>query len=168
MVRTIRPEWRTAALWSRRDRPEPASSGPLVRANGGCTDTDNNSTGFSIGAPAPRNYLSALNPWGVTPAPESRALASLGFTRRRKAQAMRSIDTGHGFDGVLVCGCCTTARRTRRTSCACPLGVRFGIGWVLQGRSFADSQLGGHGRRELFHHLCVPWPILPRFVGDAS
>ena len=72
MVRTIRPEWRTAALWSRRDRPEPASSGPLVRANGGCTDTDNNSTGFSVGAPAPRNYLSALNPWGVTPAPEPR------------------------------------------------------------------------------------------------
>jgi uncharacterized protein len=35
-----------------------------LRANGGCTDTDSNSTDFSTGTPAPRNSASPLNPCG--------------------------------------------------------------------------------------------------------
>ena len=40
-----------------------------LRANGGCTDADNNSADFSIGAPNPRNSASALNVCGAPPAP---------------------------------------------------------------------------------------------------
>jgi len=40
-----------------------------LRASGGCTDADNNSADFSIGAPAPRNTSSALNVCGAPPAP---------------------------------------------------------------------------------------------------
>jgi len=39
------------------------------RANGGCTDTDNNSSDFSIAAPAPRNTASPLNACGAPAAP---------------------------------------------------------------------------------------------------
>jgi predicted extracellular nuclease len=40
-----------------------------LRANGGCTDSDNNSTDFAIGAPTPRNTASALNVCGAPQAP---------------------------------------------------------------------------------------------------
>lgn len=40
-----------------------------LRANGGCTDADNNSADFSIGAPNPRNTASPLNVCGAPPAP---------------------------------------------------------------------------------------------------
>jgi uncharacterized protein len=36
-----------------------------LRANGGCTDTDSNSTDFSTGTPAPRNSASPLNACGT-------------------------------------------------------------------------------------------------------
>jgi predicted extracellular nuclease len=41
-----------------------------LRGTNGCTETDNNSTDFSTGTPAPRNSASPLNPCGpVTPTP---------------------------------------------------------------------------------------------------
>jgi endonuclease G len=36
-----------------------------IRANGGCTDTDNNQADFATGAPTPRNSASPANPCGV-------------------------------------------------------------------------------------------------------
>src|SRR5262249_50907640 len=33
-----------------------------LRKNGGCTDNNNNNSDFTVGAPAPRNTASALNP----------------------------------------------------------------------------------------------------------
>ena len=38
------------------------------RAGNGCTDTDNNATDFTAGAPAPRNTATPLSPCPVTPA----------------------------------------------------------------------------------------------------
>ncbi len=48
--------------------PTPALSNTTadLRNSNGCTDTDNNSTDFTIGAPAPRNTLTALNACSVT------------------------------------------------------------------------------------------------------
>ncbi|MYM25912.1 ExeM/NucH family extracellular endonuclease [Duganella sp. FT135W] len=40
-----------------------------LRANGGCTDTDNNSSDFAIAAPTPRNSASPLNVCGAPSAP---------------------------------------------------------------------------------------------------
>lgn len=40
-----------------------------LRANGGCTDTDNNGSDFATGAPAPRNTASALHSCSAPPAP---------------------------------------------------------------------------------------------------
>lgn len=53
----------------------PAAAGTLsnttaaLRVANGCTDTDTNSTDFSVGAPAPRNSASAFNVCAVTNAP---------------------------------------------------------------------------------------------------
>lgn len=41
-----------------------SSSTALLRANKGCTDTDNNAADFATGTPAPRNTASALNACG--------------------------------------------------------------------------------------------------------
>jgi predicted extracellular nuclease len=50
--------------------PAPSNSLAVLRANGGCTDTDVNSADFSTGAPTPRNTASAFNvcAGGGTPA----------------------------------------------------------------------------------------------------
>jgi uncharacterized protein (TIGR03437 family) len=40
-----------------------------IRSGGGCTDTNNNRSDFSIGAPNPRNSHSALNPCSTPPPP---------------------------------------------------------------------------------------------------
>jgi len=40
--------------------PAPSNTTAVVRINGGCTDADNNSTDFAVGAPTPRNSASAL------------------------------------------------------------------------------------------------------------
>src|SRR5438093_1878165 len=40
-----------------------------LRANDGCTDTGNNATDFTAGAPAPRNSSSATRSCGSTPSP---------------------------------------------------------------------------------------------------
>ena len=49
--------------------PAPATTNPtaVIRNNGGCTDTDNNSADFATAAPAPRNTATALHvcPTGI-------------------------------------------------------------------------------------------------------
>ncbi len=40
--------------------PTPSNTTAALRLNGGCTDTDNNGSDFSTGAPVPRNTASAL------------------------------------------------------------------------------------------------------------
>ena len=40
-----------------------------LRNSGGCTDTDNNSTDFTVGAPSPRNSATSPNPCGATATP---------------------------------------------------------------------------------------------------
>ena len=47
--------------------PAPTSTTALFRALGGCTDTDQNSTNFATGTPAPRNSATALAPCGGPP-----------------------------------------------------------------------------------------------------
>ncbi len=42
--------------------PAPSNTTSILRAGSGCTDTDQNSTDFATGAPAPRNTASPLNP----------------------------------------------------------------------------------------------------------
>ncbi|WP_343731132.1 ExeM/NucH family extracellular endonuclease [Duganella sp.] len=46
-----------------------SNSTAALRANGGCTDTDNNSADFSVTAPTPRNTASPLNVCGAPPQP---------------------------------------------------------------------------------------------------
>lgn len=47
--------------------PAPSSTTALFRALGGCTDTNQNGSDFSVGAPAPRNSTAALEPCGGPP-----------------------------------------------------------------------------------------------------
>jgi len=51
--------------------PAPSSTTAIVRANGGCTDSNNNATDFATGTPAPRNSLVAPAPCSgsTTPPP---------------------------------------------------------------------------------------------------
>lgn len=49
--------------------PAASSTTALFRANGGCSDTDQNSADFTTGTPSPRNGSSPLNQCGGTPAP---------------------------------------------------------------------------------------------------
>jgi hypothetical protein len=50
--------------------PAPATTNPtaLLRLANGCTETDNNSSDFAVGAPTPRNTLSPLNLCSAPPA----------------------------------------------------------------------------------------------------
>jgi hypothetical protein len=45
--------------------PAPSSTTSIIRANGGCTDTNNNSTDFATSTPTPRNSASAANTCGL-------------------------------------------------------------------------------------------------------
>jgi Metallo-peptidase family M12B Reprolysin-like/Lamin Tail Domain/Secretion system C-terminal sorting domain len=45
--------------------PAPSNTNAILRANGGCTDTNNNSTDFSTGTPTPRNSASPANNCGL-------------------------------------------------------------------------------------------------------
>jgi len=49
--------------------PAASSTTALFRANGGCTDTDQNNTDFTTGTPSPRNGNSPLNRCGGAPEP---------------------------------------------------------------------------------------------------
>ena len=51
----------------------------LFRADGGCTDTDNNSADFASGAPNPRNSSSAVHTCGAVPAPATVLLLASGL-----------------------------------------------------------------------------------------
>ncbi len=46
--------------------PAPSNTTGVLRVMSGCTDTDNNSTDFVAGTPAPRNTSTALHPCGAT------------------------------------------------------------------------------------------------------
>jgi uncharacterized protein len=45
--------------------PAPSNTTAVLRAGAGCTDTDNNATDFTAGAPAPRTTATAVNVCGV-------------------------------------------------------------------------------------------------------
>ncbi len=47
--------------------PAPSNTNAILRAGGGCTETDNNSTDFATGAPNPRNTSSTFNVCGSPP-----------------------------------------------------------------------------------------------------
>jgi predicted extracellular nuclease len=47
--------------------PAPTNATAVIRAGGGCTDSDNNAADFGVGAPAPRNSASAPNVCSTTP-----------------------------------------------------------------------------------------------------
>ncbi len=51
--------------------PAPSGTSAIVRANGGCTDSNNNASDFAVGTPAPRNSLVAPAPCAgnTTPPP---------------------------------------------------------------------------------------------------
>lgn len=46
--------------------PPPSNTNAVLRAAAGCTDTDQNSTDFTAGAPTPRNSSTTLAPCGLT------------------------------------------------------------------------------------------------------
>lgn len=56
--------------------PAPSNTNAAIRAGGGCTDTDANSTNFAAAAPTPRNTGSATNqcPGTITPEAGSKPL----------------------------------------------------------------------------------------------
>ncbi len=60
--------------------PATANTTAILRNNNGCTETDNNSTDFSVGSPAPRNTASPLNvcPLGDTPPSVASTSPALG------------------------------------------------------------------------------------------
>jgi YD repeat-containing protein len=59
----------------------PSNTNAVLRANGGCTDTDNNSTDFNSGAPAPRNSSAATSPCGGGIPPSTTVVLSEFRTR---------------------------------------------------------------------------------------
>ena len=62
--------------------PATSNTTALFRADGGCTDTDNNSADFSTGAPNPRNGASPLHSCAgasAVPAPASAVLLGSGL-----------------------------------------------------------------------------------------
>lgn len=56
--------------------PVASSTTALFRANGGCTDTDQNNVDFTTGAPSPRNGSSPMSPCGGVPAPVNAPIAT--------------------------------------------------------------------------------------------
>ncbi len=57
----------TANFFEGAPAPAPSATTALIRNLGGCTDTDNNGSDFSVGTPAPRNTTAALTPCGGPP-----------------------------------------------------------------------------------------------------
>ncbi len=58
--------------------PAPSNTNAVLRAANGCTDTDQNATDFTAGAPTPRNTASPLSPCGP-PVPTLTATALTSF-----------------------------------------------------------------------------------------
>ncbi len=118
------------------------------RANGGYTDSDNSSTDLSVGAPAPRNYLSALNPCGVTLAPEPRA-------SRSRARVSRFHATTQSVSNAL------NRHRTplRRGSCL----------WILyDGPAHSSPLMRVPARRPLRDRLGRAGRLLCRFTAGRT
>jgi predicted extracellular nuclease len=59
--------------------PAPSNTTADVRANGGCTDTNNNNADFSTGAPNPRNTATTLNVCSVSTNPTGTGSATPSF-----------------------------------------------------------------------------------------
>jgi predicted extracellular nuclease len=59
----------TASAYEAAAAPAPSNTLAILRADNGCSDSDNNSADFTTGAPTPRNTSSALNVCGAPVAP---------------------------------------------------------------------------------------------------
>ncbi len=76
-----------------------------LRASGGCTDTNNNSTDFSTGAPNPRNTASALNPCtGTLTITNASPLPSGTVNQSYSVTFTASGGTGSGYTFSQVAG----------------------------------------------------------------
>lgn len=67
--------------------PAPSNTTADLRAANGCTDTDQNATDFSAGAPAPRNTATAATPCGPPPADATPTVTCPGAVRVSQGQA---------------------------------------------------------------------------------
>jgi len=61
--------WGTANFFEGAAAPATSTTTAIFRANGGCTDTDNNATDFAASAPTPRNTASSLHSCTATTNP---------------------------------------------------------------------------------------------------
>ena len=68
--------WGTANFYEGAVGPTTSNTTADLRANGGCTDTDNNATDFAAGVPAPRNSASAAHYCSATTNPSGIGLAN--------------------------------------------------------------------------------------------
>ncbi len=81
--------------------PGPSTPMAIFRANGGCTDTDNNSADFARGAPAPRTSDSARNLCGGPPADQPIVLTCpAGLAVEQGASAFAQL-TGTDADSIV-------------------------------------------------------------------
>jgi len=92
--------------------PSASTTTALMRAAAGCTDSDDNGTDFTTGAPAPRNSASPLSPCGGTPGnqpivtscPGASLAAGAGGTATLTATDADSIVDAAAWAGTVPAG----------------------------------------------------------------
>ncbi len=102
--------------------PAPSNTTSIFRAGGGCTDTDQNSTDFATGTPAPRNTSSPLNP--CTPSTTVQ-FSSANFASNESDSAEITITRTGDTSGTSTVTFSTVPGGTATGGVACDLGVDY-------------------------------------------
>jgi hypothetical protein len=87
--------WDGANFFDSSPGPTTSNTTALVRAGGGCTDTDNNAADFTTGAPDPRNSVSLAAPCSTQAVPAPGTLALLGLGAFTAVQFPRILARGN-------------------------------------------------------------------------
>jgi uncharacterized protein len=82
--------------------PTLSNSTAALRADGGCTDTDDNAADFAATTPAPRNTASPLNPCGAVPPPNEPVVPACEDLTVARGQAGSVTLSASDADGTVV------------------------------------------------------------------